>query len=191
MTFSDLQEAVSYLFPASVYGQNYTAAVDTQGNATINLWSNALGVQPTPAALTTALNDASLNAASAVQVAALTSSYQAARWGRDVILDQSGGGKLVFPSDASTQSNVMGYLVAYASPNQPPKTMPLLDASGVVQQVTYSQLSLLAGMIADRAITAFTLYQSLLAQIKAATTVAAIEAVVWPAPAAAPEVSHA
>lgn len=192
MTLSDLQSAVTYLFPTAVYGQNYTAAVDAQGNATINLWSNALGMQPTPDALATALNDSVLDAARTSQIATLTSSYQGNRWGANVTIPaETGGTRLAFPLDPATQSNVMGYLVAYQAPNQPPKTMPLLDASGVVQQLTYSQLSLLAGIIADRAIAAFTQYQDLVTQVKAATTVAAIEAVMWPIPATAPEVSHA
>lgn len=191
MTLSDLQSAVTYLFPTAVYGQNYTAAVDAQGNATINLWSNALGAQPTPDALVTALNDSVLDAARTSQIATLTSSYQGERWGCNVTIPETGGTRLAFPLDPATQSNVMGYLVAYQAPNQPPKTMPLLDASGMVQQLTYRQLSLLAGIIADRSIAAFTQYQSLLAQVNAAATVAAIEAVTWPTPATAPEVSHA
>lgn len=179
MTLAELQQAVAFLFAAAVYGQSYTAAVDASGNATIALWNNALGAQPDATALSTALSGAQLAAAKTAQMETLVSAYSAARYGTPVTVT-SGSTTLSFPADQATQMNVSGYLVAYASPNTPPASMPLADVNGVAQSVTYAELQQMAKAIADQSVSAFNQLQTLQAQVAAATTISAVQAVVWP-----------
>lgn len=140
MTLAELQQAVLYLVPKAVYSQSYTAAVDSSGSATIALWDNSLGAQPDATALATALTAAQLAQAKTAQAATLGAAYNAARYGTPVAVT-SGSTTLTFPADQATQLNISGYLVAYASPNTQPASMPLADVDGVAQRVTYAQLA--------------------------------------------------
>lgn len=183
MTLSQLQQAVTYLFPTAVYPTTYTATVDSSGNATIALWNNTLGAQPTTDQLTTALAASQLAQAKTTQNALVTDSYNTARYGTPVSISVSGV-TLTFPVDVVTQQNVMGYLCAYGLPNasaMPVGGVPLQDASNSVQMLTLPDLQNLAGVIANQSASAWTTMNSLLNQIAAATTVTAAQAIVWPA----------
>jgi len=179
MTLIQLQQCVQAIYPAAIYPANYSAVVDGSGNATIGLWNNAIGVQPTAAQLTAQLAAMQLAQAQSTQIALLTAAYTTARYGTPVSL-VSGATTLSFPTDTLTQSNIMGYLVAFTSANAP-AAMPLQDASEKVQTLTYAQLQSLAQAMATQSMTAWQTVQGLAAQVMAATTVAAVQAVVWPA----------
>jgi hypothetical protein len=184
MTAAQLQQAVASIYP-SVTGPSsstYTVVTDSSGNATISLWNNAQGAQPTAAQLTAAYNTALLNAAQATQLTTITASYNTNRYGAPVSVT-SGTTTLTFPTDTLTQTNIIGLLVAYGLPNAqaaPAGGVPLKDASGNVQSLTVAQLQQLAGAIAAQSISAWQTYVSLEAQINAATTVAAVQAITWP-----------
>jgi hypothetical protein len=177
MTLLQLQQVLAILFPNAAPG-SWQVTTDTFGNASIALWNNSIGAQPTAAQLTAALASVQLQQTQAAQVATLNASYQTARYGTPVTLI-SGTATLSFPTDVATQTNVTGYLVAFTATTAP-ATMPLQDVNGVTQQVTYAQLQTLAASIATQSITAYTTLEGLLAQVGAATTAAAVQAIVWP-----------
>jgi hypothetical protein len=180
MTTTELQQALAYLFPtAAVPGaSNWTLTTDANGNASIVLWNNSLGTQPTIAQLTTALTACQVQQAQTAQNVTLQAAYTKARYGTPVTLT-SGSTMLTFPTDTATQTNVMGYLTAFTSANAPAQ-MPLQDASETIQMLTFAQLQTLAQTIATESISAYSTLVSLSAQVAAATTVAAVQAVTWP-----------
>jgi hypothetical protein len=177
MNLKQLQQAVQYLSPSAIYQVSYTVSVDGDGNGTLDVWNSVLGAQPSADQLTTALAAAQLLGAQTMQTAAITAAYQAARYGASVSLTV-GSTTLSFPTDPTTQTNIMGYLVAFTAETAP-ATMPLLDASGNTQSLTYTQLQTLAQSIASQSITIWQSYTSLCAQIEAATTISALQAITW------------
>jgi hypothetical protein len=180
MTLTDLQAALAYLYPAASMpgANNWSLATDAQGNASILLWNNTLGTQPTTDQLATALTATQTAAARVTQIATLTASYGKARYGTPVSLTV-GSTTLTFPTDTATQTNVTGYLVAFTATNAPAQ-MPLQDSSQTVQMLTYAELQTLAQAIANESISAFTTLVNLTAQVDAAATVAAVQAITWP-----------
>lgn len=177
MTLPELQQAVAYLFPSAVYGTTWTASVDSSGNATINLWSNSIGAQPDSTALSTALVESQLAAAKTTQNATLVVSYNAARYGTPVSITV-GSTTMTFPTDTLTQANVTGYLVAFSA-STAPASMPLVDATGTTQSLTYAAMQSLAEAIGNASIAAWTKLKTLQADVTAATTIADVQAVVW------------
>lgn len=185
MTAAQLQQVIASIYPAAVTASTstYTMAVDTSGNATIALWNNTLGTEPTTAQLTAALTALQLAAAQQSQIATLDASYNGNRYGAPVAIT-SGSTTLTFPTDTATQMNVMGLLAAYGLPNSvavPTGGIPLQDNSGTTQTLTLAQVQQLAGAIANQSISAWQTLDSLQAQVSAATTIAAVQAIVWPA----------
>lgn len=185
MTVQQLQAAVASLFPAAKYPGSYTMSVDTSGNATIALWDNTLGAEPTTAQLSAALTAMQLAAAQQTQISTVTSAYEAARFGATVSIT-SGSNTMTFPTDPTTQTNISGLLQGYiadaarnGSNPKLPTTMPLEDSSKTVQSLTQAQLQDLAVLIVQESVTAFNKYKSLVAQINAATTIPAVQAIVW------------
>lgn len=110
----------------------------------------------------------------ASQIAAVTAGYNAARYAGTVSV-----GGMTFPTDPATQQNIMGYLVAFLAPATPPAAMPLQDASGVSQSLTYAQLQALAEAIANASIAAWNKLESLTGNIKGAATAEAVQKIQW------------
>lgn len=186
MTSAQIVQVLKVLYPTALQGNDYTLTVDSSGNAAIALWSTTLGTPPgtppTPAALQAALDSQTLSQAVAAQTATIMAAYNANRYGAPVSIS-NGTSTLTFPTDALTQQNIAYLLVAFGLPNAvaaPSAGMPLEDSSGNVQMLTVPQLQQLAGAIANQSITAWLTLKNLLAQVNAATTVAAVQAVVWP-----------
>lgn len=180
MTQTDLQNAVAAIYPNIVYPGSYTIVLDTSGNASIGLWNNSVGPQPTVAQLTAALAQIPLTQAQTAQNAALLTSYNMARYGTTAtITPAAGGAALTFPTDPSTQQNIIGYLVAFNATDAPAQ-MPLADANNAAQMLTYADIQALAKLIATQSIAVWQTLKSLQAQVATATTIAAVQAVVWP-----------
>lgn len=179
MTPADLQQALSYLYQSGGPNVSYTMQTDAAGQATIALWDNSLGTQPTPAQLATALAAAQLQVAKDAQTTSLQAAYMGARYNTAVQITTAAGASVSIPTDESTQTNVAGYLVAYAPPNKAPATMPLIDATGAVQSLALSDLQAIAKATADASVAAFNKLTTLLGQVQAATTIADVQAVVW------------
>lgn len=177
MILSDFKNAITYLFPKAVYTVDYTAALDVNKSATLLLWNPTLGEAPTADQITAALSAYNLANVKAPQIATIEAAYETARYGTPVSLTV-GSNTLSFPTDTATQTNITGYLVAFNATNAP-ATMPLQDASGAVQMLTYAQLQTLALTIANNSMTVWQKMAGLIAQINAATTIAAVQAVVW------------
>lgn len=177
MTLANLQQAVAYLFPSSVYSVTWTANTSDSSNVVIALWNGTLGAQPTASQLAAALASSQLQTAQTAQTAILQTAYEGARYGTPLAI-VIGTASVQFPTNAATQTNVMGYLTAYSAATSP-ATVPLQDATGSVQNLTYAELQSLAAAIADQSIAAWTKLQGLLASVQTATTVAAVGAVTW------------
>lgn len=178
MNLAQLQQAVLKIYPTISSQTAYTTSFDSSGNAEIVLWNNSVGPQPTDAQLSSALSALQLEQAQAEQDSVLNAAYQTARFGTPVTITASSGATLTFPTGPDTQQDIMGYLVAYDATDAPSQ-LPLQDSSGVVQQLTYADLKTLAKSIANNSYTAWLKLQSLLGQVKAATTISAVQAVVW------------
>ncbi len=178
MTLTELQQAILSIYPTAVYPSTYTVAVDTSGNATIALWNNSIGVQPTATQLADALAVLEVKPAQTAQLATLLASYNAQRYGAPVPI-VSGTTTWSFPTDTLTQTNVMGYLVAFNAATTPAGGLPLQDVNGTVQMLTYAEMQALALAIGTQSIAAWQKLKTLEAEVMAATTVAAVQAIVW------------
>jgi hypothetical protein len=179
MTSNDLQAAIAYIYPAVKYPGSYTMVVDVTNNATIGLWDNTVGIQPTVDQLAAASLALQLNPAKLTQIATLETAYATARYGTPVTITSAASASLTFPTDTYTQSNVIGYLVAYDATDWPSTNVPLQDASGAIQMLAFADMKLLAKTIADSSMTVWQHLMTLLGQVEAATTVAAVQAIVW------------
>ncbi len=179
MTLQQLQSSIAYLFPSAAPNVSYTTVVDSTGNATIALWNNALGAQPTTAQLTSALATVELAPSKAAQITTLDSSYQTARYNTPVTITSTTKASWVFPTDASTQTSIMGYLAAFDASDWPSAGLPLQDSSGTVQTTQYADVKAIAQAIANQSVAVWQKLQTLIAQVNAATTVAAVQAIVW------------
>jgi hypothetical protein len=179
MTLQELQEAVRELFPSSIYGVNWTASVDAAGDATIALWNNAIGTEPSTATLESALSASQLTAAKLAQNAVLLRAYENARYGTPVSITTVAGKALSFPSDTATQTNVMGYLAVFAGMSAKPASVPLLDANSALQSIAPADVQAIAEAILQASQTAFVKLAGLQSQVSAATTIANVQAVVW------------
>lgn len=178
MNAQALQQAIGYLFPLAISSTNYTLAVDGSGNAAIKLWDNTLGPEPTATQLMAALISGQLASAQIGQQSLILAAYKRARWGTPVSLTV-GANIYSFPTDAETQLNVSHYIAANILQQSATTTYPLLDVNGAVQMLNYTQIVALAQAIQSTALAAFSRKSILFAQIAAATTVTAVQALVW------------
>ena len=180
MTNKDLQAAIGYLYLAVKYPGSYTMVVDVNGNATIGLWDNTLGTQPTTDQLAAASLTLQLSPAKLAQTAVLEAAYNKARYGAPVTITASSGTSVTFPTDSATQFNVVGYRSAYDQTDWPADGVPLQDATGAVPLLTCADMKTLAKTIAEQSRLAWVTMMGLVTQVNAATTLDAVNAVNWP-----------
>ena len=178
MTQQTLMQAIGYLYPTAMPNVNYSVSMDASGNASIRLWDNSLGTQPTSDALSVAMSAGQLSSARIYQQAVILTAYKQARWGTPVSLTV-GSNVCIFPADAETQLNVSYYIAANILQQAATTTYPLLDVNEAVQMLTYAQLVALAQVIQAATLAAFSKKSALFAQIASATTIAAVQAVDW------------
>lgn len=174
VTLNDLKNAISTLYPAAKPGVDYTLATDTSGNSTIALWNNALGAQPTTAQITAAVSTYSLSSAKAAQLAILQAASTAAATANLVY------GTHTFPTDQATvQLAKDAYIAAQANGGTMPANFYVLDINGARVTVTLAQLQAFYNAVFAQRFAAQDKYNTLAAQVAAASTVAAVQAVVW------------
>jgi hypothetical protein len=178
MTQVELQQAVRQLYPSSIYNVDWTVVVDTSGTATLKLWNNALGPQPTDTELAAALAASQLAVAKATQTSQLLAAYQTEVYNTPVSLTV-GSNTYSFPVDDATQTNITKYLSVFAKMTTPPATVPLADANGKPQQLSPADLQALAELILTQSVSAWTKLVQLQAQVAAATTIAAVQGISW------------
>lgn len=174
-----LQQCIKYLYPTAVFPDNYTVKTDANGAASIGLWDFSLGAPPTPEQLTAASIAVSLEPAKEAKINQLRNTYQATRYGNSVAIALASGATVSFPTDPSTQQNIVGYLSAYKPEQWPGNGVPLQDATGAVSRLTRADVENLATTIADNSIQVWEKLMALVGQVNAAQTVADVNAVTW------------
>lgn len=168
-----LQQVMTALFPGAVYQSDWTMAVDSAGNATIRTWNNALGAQPTTAELTAQLTALLLGQAKLAQAATLQAAFAAAVASPVTYMSAS------FANDPAHQQLLSRATQAFTLANAVPSGFFVPDVNSVPVTMTLAQLQGLVQAIATQEWAAFTKWITLQKAVATATTVAAVQAVVW------------
>lgn len=179
MKTKDLLAAITYLCPTAVLSTNYGISADPDDNATIAHWHSSLGTQPTTDQLTAASAAVTLNAARKAKMSSLMASYNAARYGTPVTVTLASGASVSVPTSQTTQMDLMGYRCTYDATDWPSAGVPLQVGDGTVHMVTYADVKAIAVAIAVASQPAWQKLNTLSAQVSAATTLDAVNAVVW------------
>jgi len=167
-----LIQSIQSLVPGALEISSFTVAVDANGNATIATWL-AEGTQPTQTALSTALASIELSQAKQSQVIALETSYAANGYAPVSYMGAQ------FPSDLNTLLLLSCTLIQGATPQGLPTGFQWFSATGTGVQMTLAELQGLGNAIFAQVYAAYVKLQGLIAQVETATTVAAVQAVVW------------
>lgn len=170
----NLAQILSYMFPIAVNGKDYTLQDDGQGPY-IKTWTFAGAAQPTAEQLTAAEAVAALAAVQATQAETLSVACQAAITAG--FSSSALGAAHAYPSQPLDQTNLIGAVSsglanvnfycadstgAWARVSHTAAQIKQVLADGATQRMAYS--AKLAGFVA---------------QVNAATTVAAVQAIVW------------
>lgn len=175
MNQTELTAAISALFPGATQGTqgSYTVSVDASGNASIALWNNTLGTQPTTAQLTAALAVLQLQQAKTVQLATLQAAFAAA------VAQPAAYMSTTFLDDPAHQQLLARAAQAFTLANAVPSGFFVPDVNGNEVAMTLAQLQGLVQAISAQEWGAFSQWVSLQKQVAAATTVTAVQAIVW------------
>ncbi|WP_164707925.1 DUF4376 domain-containing protein [Paraburkholderia phosphatilytica] len=122
---------------------------------------------------------ATVPGAKAAQIAALNSAYQAAITA-PVSYTTAAGTTATFNQDATAKSNLQNAMLASEKAGTWPLNLWLSAGGEAVTPFTYADLQGLAAAMEAVDAPDYTQLLSLVAQVNAATTVAAVQAVVWP-----------
>lgn len=117
--------------------------------------------------------------AQTAQIAALASSYQAAIV-MPVSYTSKGGVTKTYQADAASVANLSQMLLAFAASQSVPAGFYWVSLDNTQVPFTYADMQGLAAAFGTQGAAAFQKLQSLKAQVNAATTVSAVQAVVWP-----------
>lgn len=158
-----------YLFPAAIPGEDFTLQDDGAGPV-IKTWNSAkLGAKPTAATISNATAAAALAAAKSAQIATLGAAYNTA------IQQPVSYMSTTFQADSTSQQTLTRCLVSGSVPTG----FYWLDANNVQVPMTFAQLQGLASAMLVQGQAAFTRLQTRKASVNGATTVSAVQAVVW------------
>lgn len=172
MSIDELVQAVRVLYPSAMRGNDYTANV-TAGVATLALWNNALGEQPTSDQLTTTLLAVQLSEAKQTQLNMLAAAYSAAT-ASDVAYMST-----TFAADQQSQQIFGQALTVYNVAGAVPTGFFTADAAGNKVTMTLDQLKGLCNSIADQVWTSFQRWVAVRESLATATTVASVQAITW------------
>lgn len=182
MNQTQLLNLLSIQYPGSMNVRDYTVAVDSSGNATISLWNNALGTQPTPTQLAAELATLQLQQAQQAQIALIAQASNAAQ--TTGFSSSALGSAYTYPSGLQDQANLTACIVASLMPGNASTWTVLFwctSSAGVSNFVAHTAAQI--QKVGQDALTAImTIKQkqlTLTQQILAATTIAAVQAVVW------------
>lgn len=181
----DLPTIISALYPVSRNLTNYTVGI-VGGAQSITYWdTSALGPQPTQSQLDAAWPAVELATAQKSQIETISAGCSAAITGG--FSSSALGAAYTYPSKPTDQLNLLGSQSASLSPNLPTGwTAPFwcCDANGVwdIRPHTPTQIQQVFTDGVARKLACIEQNKSLANQVMAATTVAAVQAIVWVSP---------
>jgi Domain of unknown function (DUF4376) len=165
--------AVLSLYPQLVPGPDFTIVPATGGGTAIGAWTTTVAPQPTVDQLTAASNALDRGAAQSAQIQKLSVPYQAAL---QVPVSYMG---TTFEADLSSQTIVAHAMLVYSTEGATPSGFYFVDSNNNQVPMTLTQLQGLGSAIAASYLLTFQKWTALKAQVLAATTVTAVQAVVW------------
>lgn len=173
MTQNDIVAAMQSLFPTLQVGIDYTTN-NNNDVGSIALWNNANGTQPTTDQLQAVLDGIQLVGYKTVQSNTVTASFQNATYNTPIAYMGT-----TFWTDQDSQTLLLGATVGYTQAGAVPAGFQWWDATGTPVAMTLAQLQGLYQATVAMINVNFTKKKNLLAQIAAATTVAAVQAITW------------
>ncbi len=173
MNQSQLIQAITALMPNANYSRDYTIAVDASGNATILLWNNALGTQPTATQLASTLATLQLQAAKAQQLQLLAAAYQAAMTAPIAYMGTT------FANDPVHQQILSRAVQAFTLAGAVPSGFFVPDSNNAKVSMTLAQLQGMVPVVSASEWAATQTWVSVQEQVAAASTITEVQAVVW------------
>jgi Domain of unknown function (DUF4376) len=172
----DYVQIVKYLYPTAIFGTDFNLyfAPGSTTPTLLNWNSTKLGAQPTVAILQQAWPSVLLQQAQTTQLATLQTAYQAAAYTPVSYMSTT------FPCTANAIHLMQGALLQGSTPQGLPSSFNWYDVSGSGVAMTLTQLQSLANLFFGQINGAYQTLQSLTAQVNAATTTAAVQAITWP-----------
>lgn len=181
MQQNDMIAAIQKLFPGAQFQVDFTIKV-TSGTATLLTWNNALGTQPTQDQMQTALDGVQLAGYKQQQISLIAAASITAQ--TSGFTSSALGSEYSYPSDLQDQANLNAVATSSTFPIQPAGATYAFwctSSTGVSGFVSHTAAQIQrVGMDGLAAIMAQKAKQwDLTQQIAAATTVAAVQAIVW------------
>jgi hypothetical protein len=182
MTHIQLLNILSILFPGSLYPRDYTFAEDSAGNASIALWNTTLGIQPTTGQLLAELAKMQLQQAQTVQIAAIATASSTAQ--TTGFTSSALGSAYTYPSGLQDQSNLCACCTYSLFPgNASDWTVEFWCSTsagvGAFVAHTAAQIQQVGRDAQASIMTQKAKQNTLTQQIIAATSIDAVQAVVW------------
>lgn len=165
--------AVLSLYPQLVPGPDFTIVPAAGRGTAIGTWTTTVAPQPTVDQLTAALDARDLSSAQSAQIQLLSVPYQAALQAPVSYMGTT------FDADLYSQTIVAHAMLVYATEGATPDGFYFADSAGNQVPMTLTQLQGLGSAIAASYLPTFQKWTALKAQVLAATTAAAVKAVVW------------
>lgn len=173
MNQHDIVAALQSLIPSLQVGIDYTTN-NTTPDASIVLWNNANGTQPTTDQLQAALDAIQIVGYRTMQTTAINNSFQTATYGTPIAYMGT-----TFWTDADSQTLLLGASSAMTLAGAVPSGFAWWDTTSTPVPMTLAELQGLFQAVVAMINVNFIKKKTLLAQITAATTIAAVQAVIW------------
>lgn len=174
MTQNDIVAAMQSLYPNLQVGIDFTTN-NNNGVGSLALWNNANGTQPTTEQLQAVLDAIQIVGYKTVQTATIANSFNVATYQTPIAYMGT-----TFWTDSNTQFMLMGAMAGFlAAGSAVPSGFQWWDSTGHAVGMTFAQFSGLYQATLAMFNTNFVKQKTLLAEIQAATTIAAVRAIVW------------
>ncbi len=170
----DLTAIILQLYPTAIPLVDFTISRTFIGEPTISRWNTAkLGAQPTAAKLDTAWPSVQLGIAKAAQSALIKSAFLTASTAN--VTDANG---IAWEGGMASGNSI--FLGCQLAQQMGQTSITLFDAAKAPHSMTIAEGMSVAALIGSAYQTALGQKNALYAQIDAATTVSAVQTVVWP-----------
>lgn len=171
----DYVQIISFLYPSAVWGVDYVLTNESATSTpVISNWNTTkLGAQPTVAYLQSQWNNLVLYDARNIQIGILQDAYLKVAYQPISYMGTS------FPCTESVMLTLCSTLVQGMTPQGLPSSFQWWDNNNNGVAMTMTQLEGLGNLFFAQIYPAFAKLQTYINQVKSATTVAEINAVVW------------